>query len=295
MNNIAIVIPAYKDRFLEDTLNSLIKQNMSDCIIYLFDDNSPYNIQNIYEQYKEQLPIIYHRFEENMGGRSLSEHWNRCIDFIEPVKWVWLFSDDDIMCDGCFENVAKAICEYNSEYDVFHINGDVVNNDLEHLNWSNIGYFPIFLSPADYIRTIFSGKDNTWGINFIVRYEVMKAKGGFVNFDLAWNADRASWLNFSYPKGIRTIENAKVLWRYSGENISSLRKDIEVQKRKAYARIEFLSWINDFIVRNRIGRIRVGWINKFKYVLKCFRSNLNIGFMEDIVILLRSIKQVLAI
>ena len=38
---LAIIIPAYKARFLRETLDSILKQNSSEFIVYVGDDASP--------------------------------------------------------------------------------------------------------------------------------------------------------------------------------------------------------------------------------------------------------------
>ena len=44
MKKLAIIIPAYKQRFLRETLDSIAKQNNHDFTVYIGDDASPYQL-----------------------------------------------------------------------------------------------------------------------------------------------------------------------------------------------------------------------------------------------------------
>ena len=49
--SIAIVIPAYKDTFLTETLESISNQTDKDFTLYIGDDNSPYQLLDIVNKY----------------------------------------------------------------------------------------------------------------------------------------------------------------------------------------------------------------------------------------------------
>ncbi|MCS2501115.1 glycosyltransferase [Bacteroides ovatus] len=69
MKKLAIIIPAYKPRFLQETLDSIAKQNSHEFTVYIGDDASPYPLKTIVDHYKNKFDIIYHRFEQNMGKK----------------------------------------------------------------------------------------------------------------------------------------------------------------------------------------------------------------------------------
>ena len=76
MKKLAIIIPAYKPRFLQETLDSIAKQNSHEFTVYIGDDASPYPLKTIVDHYKNKFDIIYHRFEQNMGKKALPGHGN---------------------------------------------------------------------------------------------------------------------------------------------------------------------------------------------------------------------------
>lgn len=107
-SRLAIVIPAYKSRFLQATLDSIAKQSCKDFVVYIGDDNSPQNLEAIVGRYRNEFPLVYHRFEENMGRNDLPGHWERCIALSRNEPLIWLFSDDDLMPADGVERILQA-------------------------------------------------------------------------------------------------------------------------------------------------------------------------------------------
>lgn len=60
---IAIVIPAYKCRFLRQTLDSIVVQTCRSFTVYIGDDASPQNLKEIVSDYADKMNIVYRRFE----------------------------------------------------------------------------------------------------------------------------------------------------------------------------------------------------------------------------------------
>ena len=77
MKKLAIIIPAYKARFLQETLDSIAKQNSHEFTVYIGDDASPYPLKTIVDHYKNKFdiktyPVIgndaYHCQKKNLYG-----------------------------------------------------------------------------------------------------------------------------------------------------------------------------------------------------------------------------------
>ena len=105
----AIVIPAYKGRFLKETLDSIaVQAHKDEFVLYIGDDASPERLDKIVESYQNKVNLGYHRFSENMGGKDLVAHWERCIQ-LSAEPFIWLFSDDDLMPADGVERVMEAL------------------------------------------------------------------------------------------------------------------------------------------------------------------------------------------
>lgn len=70
IKKLAIVIPAYKGRFLKETLDSIaVQAHKDEFVLYIGDDASPERLDKIVESYQNKVNLVYHRFSENMGGQ----------------------------------------------------------------------------------------------------------------------------------------------------------------------------------------------------------------------------------
>ena len=102
-DTLAIIIPAYKPDYLAETLESLTKQTNKDFKVYIGDDASPFSLEDIVGQFSDKLNIVYKKFDNNVGGYSLTKQWERCIE-MSNEKWIWLFSDDDNIAPTAVES-----------------------------------------------------------------------------------------------------------------------------------------------------------------------------------------------
>lgn len=119
MNKLAIVIPAYKKRYFDQTLESFANQTCKDFTIYVGDDASPEDLEEIVNKYKSRISIIYHRFSSNLGGKDLIAHWERCVLLVKKEPWIWFFSDDDFVSKNCVEGFFETL-ELYKDFDNLH-------------------------------------------------------------------------------------------------------------------------------------------------------------------------------
>ena len=130
-NNLAIVIPAYKSTFLAAALDSIAAQTCQDFTLYIGDDCSPNNLEEIVDKYRDKINIVYKRFDTNLGGKDLVAQWERCIDTTQGEEWLWLFSDDDVMEKNCVEEFYKTI-NSNPNVGLIHFNVSGIFGKDEH-------------------------------------------------------------------------------------------------------------------------------------------------------------------
>lgn len=70
IKKLAIVIPAYKGRFLKETLDSIaVQAHKDEFVLYIGDDASPERLDKIVESYQNKVNLVYHRFSEIWGQR----------------------------------------------------------------------------------------------------------------------------------------------------------------------------------------------------------------------------------
>jgi len=258
MSSLAIVIPAYKVIYFDQALSSNANQTCKDFTLYIGNDNSPFDLKALVDSYENRIHIVYKHFNENLGGKDLVAHWERCLDLIGDEKWIWSFSDDNTMDPTCVENFYDTMHRF-PDFNIFHFN-------VRHIDEANqiVGdffCFPEFLSIEELLKLKLEGSIYSMVAEYIFRKSHFLNKGRFQKFDLAWGSDDATWIKLGGEKGIRNIDSAKVYWRESPFNISPNFRDQNILCRKLYAQIEFADWICQQAKQNEI-RIGISSLKK---------------------------------
>lgn len=280
-SQLAIIIPAYKDVFLKQTLDSISAQTCKDFTVYIGDDNSPYHLCNIIDEYRDEIDIVYKRFDSNLGGKDLVAQWERCIALSQYEPYIWLFSDDDVMEPRCVEKFIKLSNEDKDNW-LIRFNISRINTDgkCEHQydNW------PVTMTAKQYLdRKLLEHNCVSFVVEFIFSRTLYKKSHGFQNFDLAWGADFITWLKFSGEcNGIKTIygKDCRILWRSSNKNISP-NKSKSIILRKIKAVVEYMAYVKSWLITN-------GYPYSFKYsryVWGEIKRNRNLINNEDIELL----------
>ncbi len=264
MNNVelAIIIPAYKAKYFRESIESLRKQTRKDFNIYIGDDNSPDNLKSIIDEFND-LPIVYHRYSDNLGSKDLVGQWNRCVELSKSEKWIWLFSDDDIMDSNCVEKFyeIKKICHV----DVFRFNTTVIDGNGKSGKPSAIG--PDYESSESMAYHILIGKRGNTMPDHIFSRKVYESNGGFVNTDFGQSADWATSILFSKENGIQIIPDAILYWRRSDVNITKNAYKNRDKTIKGY--FQFIKWLVKHFQYLRYNNSEIS----YDQMLKALRAN----------------------
>lgn len=272
LNKLAIIIPAYKETFLEQALESIASQTCQDFTVYIGDDCSPYDLSRIILRYEKRINLNYKRFDDNLGGRDLVAQWERCIALCKDEEWIWLFSDDDLMSPSCVEEFYKHLnIGAISNFDIVHYNVNIIDEDNKVLLDHKMNAFPKVIDTFSFYKQRLSGKIPSFVVEYIYRKSSFVAKGGFQNFDLAWSSDVATCIKLSGEKGIYTLEGGNVSWRRSNENISPTL-NIDIAPRKMDAIVEFFGWSNTYFGDKQLTSFNAFIMFKRLKMLKGFLS-----------------------
>jgi len=245
---LAIIIPAFKGNFLEKTLISIDNQTCKKFNLYIGDDASPEDLYNIVKKFISRINIYFIRFDENLGGKSLTKQWERCINLSLKEQYIWLFSDDDEMPNDAVERFYK-ITEKGSFFDIYRFNIQFIDEKdrIIRVECNN----PYVESSKEFIKRRLTFSTLSAACEYIFSRVTYISNNGFVEFPLAWCSDDATWAKFGKEKGICTIFGDPIKMRMvKGYNISSIQSN-NITKFKAI--IAFLFWLkkeNDFKVEN---------------------------------------------
>lgn len=264
---LAIIIPAYKRRFLSRTLDSIAAQSCQDFTLYIGDDASPEDLYSIVQPFEGKLSLRYHHFDENLGGKDLVAHWERCLRMTQNEQWVLLFSDDDTMPPDAVERFyAKMEVFPGKKFFRFPLSRIDENDGVEY---PGDGLPNGIQSAEGMLLDYFEGKRPSAACEYVFARELFEQEA-MIHFPLAWCSDVATWYRYaSLSDGVVNIPGAPVCWRnVSNSNISNTSG---LQGRKMRALIEFMCWLGKHYTGKRDRRFRRAL---YAYV-KC---NLSISF-----------------
>lgn len=228
---LAIIIPFYKLIFFEETLQSLASQTDHRFKVYIGDDASPEDPKFLLEKYQDKFDFVYHRFDSNLGGTSLVQQWNRCIELINDEKWLIILGDDDVLG----ENVVKSFYEhfdlFNGKSNVIRYASKIIKQELNKI--SETYSHPAWEKPTD----SFFRKYQWLSRSSLSEYIFARAsydKFGFNDYPLAWYSDDMAWLEFADNKLIYSINEEIVFFRLSANNISGREDNLENKEESEY-------------------------------------------------------------
>jgi len=232
------LVPAYKGRYLKEALDSILSQTYKDFKVIVSDDCSPENLKVIIDGYDDDR-LSYRRNDENIGGKDLVAHWNLLVDICE-TEYLIMASDDDVYDSHFLEEIDKLTMAYpdvnvlRSRVQFIDAEGDVYMEDPafeEHVNelkWLKQNYTPHMLKCM---------------ANYVFRTNTLKAKGGFINYPLAWYSDIATVLMMGDSGGANT-KDILFTFRMSGLNISSEQQTtVEAARKKMNATYAYDKWM----------------------------------------------------
>ncbi len=253
MNQLAIVLPAWKPDFLQCALESIRAQTDQRFTLYIADDGGPDKIARICDNF-DNTGLIYHRFDENIGNTSLTRHWDRSIALsIEP--WIWLFGDDDEMHPECVAKFYETLGNLKPEVSVIRFNTDVIDeaSEIRKRNPSH----PQSESASEFLFDRLLGHRASYVTEYIFRRSTYSLKGGFPDYPVAWCADDAAWFSFAGDGPILTIAGPRVRWRSSRINITGANRSYQTQKLEAGRK--FLNFIENEVEPGAVNHSADEW------------------------------------
>lgn len=242
MPKYTFLLPAYKGRFLDEMLRSIQGQTYTDFKVIISDDCSPEDLKSICEPYLSDPRFTYRRNAENMGSKSLVSHWNLLVDMCD-TEFLIMASDDDVYAPQFLEEIDKLTKKY-PQVDLFRgrvrridTSGRCIDTEktVEEL-FDNIN-FAYYWYNKDFITCI---------SNYCYKTEMLKNKGYFVEFPLAWFSDDATNLMMA-NNGCATTTTTVFGCRQSDLNISGQWGNRKDSERKTAAAINFHHWMSSYM------------------------------------------------
>jgi len=237
------LLPAYKAKYLEESLRSIQQQTYTDFKVIVSDDCSPEDIKGVFDKVcGNDKRFEYRRNDTNMGSKSLVSHWNLLVDMCD-TEFLIMASDDDVYSTIFLEEIGKLVYKYPL-CDVYRgrvkkVNGNncIVAKEAKSSELLNVVGFIHRSYLKDFIACI---------SNYCYRSNTLKKNCGFIDFPSAWFSDDATNIMMA-KSGIATTENFVFNFRGSDINISGMWGNPTDCMKKISATLCFYEWMNHFM------------------------------------------------
>ena len=223
---LAIIIPYYKLAFFEATLQSLVAQTCQDFKVYIGDDASPEDPKDLLEQFQGEFEFVYHRFETNLGGTSLTQQWERCIALSKNETWLMILGDDDVL------GVNLVAEFYENLPEIEEIGVNVIRFATQKINEFGICISDIYIHPKIENAVDFLFRKTRSSLSEYVFKKEKVLEIGFKNFPFGWFSDVLAVLEFSDFGKIWSLNTILIYIRVSNKSISGNR-NLESYKKEA--------------------------------------------------------------
>lgn len=237
---LAIIIPYYKIRFFEATLQSLALQTDKRFKVYIGNDASNEDPTQLLEKFKNQLDFDYQYYETNLGSISLTQQWERCMTQVQEEDWVIILGDDDTIDSNCvalfYQN--RDLVESKNCKVIRYATKVIDHNDAA---LSGIYTHPEYETSTDFLIRKFRGGTRSSLSEFVFNKEVL-LKHKFKDLPLAWFSDILAVLEVSNFGLIYTINESVVQFRWSGDNITSMTDNLVLKNEGTF---QFLYYLLD--------------------------------------------------
>lgn len=234
----SILLPTYKQRFLQECIESVLAQTYSDWELIIVNDASPEDIRSIVQTYTDPR-IHYYENKQNIGAIHVVQQWNTCLQYASGQYSICI-GDDDRFTPECLSTYARLIEQYpevevlHGQTDIINGSGQVIAHTVQRPEWESaisMLYHRTYLRRPQFIG------------DFCYQTAALKARGGYYDLPLAWGSDDISALLAATTHGIANTQ--EVVFQYRSNELSITSQKYIVQKCKAV--IQEAKWRKDFL------------------------------------------------
>ena len=253
MGLVTIAIPAYKDKWLAEAIESALNQDYENIELIIVDDHSPYGLEKIVTPYLKDSRVRYYYNEKNLGKESIVLNWNKCVDLANGEFFV-LLCDDDILLPNFVSSLLTLAKKY-PDCNVFHGRRIIFDASTEEERKENP--WPEFEDYSSFFKADYLKQRKHTITEFLYRTELIK-KEKYEVFPVGYFSDNATILKFAKYGGIASSSEVVCRFRKSREHISGNNKYVYA---KAKAAIFFYQWYQDNINLLLTNKKKNDWID----------------------------------
>ena len=229
----SITIPAYKQRYLSEAIESCLAQTYKDFEVIIVDDASPEDLKSVVDKFDDSR-IRYYRNEKNCGALNVVDNWNFCLGYVQG-DYVICMGDDDRLLPNCLEEYAKLIEAY-PKVDVFHGWTEIIDEKSNVVDINEPRPLKESVYSLMYYRL--KGRQQYIG-DFLYNTEALRKNGGYYYLPLAWGSDDITAFIAAQSHGI--VNSQEVVFQYR-KNRYTISKSSNC-KIQIQSFLEYKQWV----------------------------------------------------
>lgn len=245
-NNIkfSVTIPAYKDKYLKETIDSVLTQTYPNYEIVIVNDASPYHLDSIVGQY-DNPRIRYFKNEKNCGAKNVVDNWNICLSHVSG-EFVMCIGDDDKLAPRCLQDFVDLIKKY-PDLDLYHARSEIIDDNSNFVcllekrpEWESV--YSLMYNPR-----------NTHLGDWLFRTETLRKNGGFYKLPYGWQSDDITAFIAATSHGVANTQEVGFQYRGNGLSISH---DLTCIEDKIEAVHHAIKWRLNFVAEKEPNNIK---------------------------------------
>lgn len=212
----SITIPAFKQKYLHEAIESCLAQTFKGFELIIVDDASPEDLKSVVERFQDSR-IRYYRNEKNCGALHVVDNWNISLGYATG-DYVICMGDDDCLLPNCLEEYSKLIEKY-PDLDIYHgmteiidENGNVTN--MQEARPEREGMYSMISGRLRNSRLQYIG-------DWLFKRTALEQLNGYVNMPMAWGSDDLTAYTIAKNKGVANTQIPVFQYRISSLTISN--------------------------------------------------------------------------
>ena len=231
----SVTIPAYKDRYLKEAIDSVLAQTYHNFEVIIANDASPYDLDSIVYKYDDQR-IHYFKNKKNCGAKDVVDNWNICLSYATG-DYLICMGDDDKLTPRCLHDFAELIMKYPN-LDLYHARSEIIDDHSnlvcvleERPEWESV--YSLMYNPR-----------NSHLGDFLFKTETLRKNGGFYKLPYGWQSDDITAFIAAASHGMANTQEVGFQYRGNGQSISH---DLSCIEDKIEAVRTSVTWRKNFI------------------------------------------------
>lgn len=212
----SITIPAYKQKYLSEAIESCLAQTYQEFEVIIVDDASPEDLKSVVDKF-DDTRIRYYRNEKNCGALNVVDNWNICLSYATG-DYVICMGDDDKLLPNCLETYASLMEKYPN-LSIYHGLTEIIDENSEVSNIQEAR------PEREGVFSMINGRLRNHRLQYIgdwaMSRERLNQMHGYVKKPMAWGSDDLTAYQLALQNGVANSQITIFQYRVSSLTISN--------------------------------------------------------------------------